>query len=104
MGQHGTESLSVLLALSAVFGCVSLAEGDEQYEVLTAGVVGVIVYLAVSWISSLLEEEEPDDEDDTTEAGASATFGVVLTSQPTADVTIAVASSDSTEGTRSSIG
>ena len=37
----------------------------------------------------------------TTEAGGTATFGVVLTSQPTADVTIAIASSDATEGTTS---
>ncbi|HEY5944458.1 MAG TPA: Calx-beta domain-containing protein [Kofleriaceae bacterium] len=34
----------------------------------------------------------------TSEAGASDAFTVVLTSQPTADVTIAVASSDATEG------
>ena len=35
----------------------------------------------------------------TTEAGTSATFSVVLTSQPTADVTISLASDDTTEGT-----
>ena len=35
----------------------------------------------------------------TTEAGGTATFTVVLTSQPTADVTIALSSSDPTEGT-----
>ena len=35
----------------------------------------------------------------TTEAGVGATFTVVLTSQPTANVTIGVASSDTTEGT-----
>jgi hypothetical protein len=34
----------------------------------------------------------------TTEAGGAATFAVVLTSQPTADVTIALTSSDTTEG------
>jgi hypothetical protein len=69
LGQHGTESLAVLLALAAVFGCVSLVDAAEQYKVLTAGVVGVIVYLAVGWLSSLLEEEPPEDEDDLTEAG-----------------------------------
>jgi hypothetical protein len=77
LGQHGTESLSVLLALAAVFGCVALVAEDEQYKVLTAGVVGVIVYLAVGWISSLLEEEEPDDEDDTTEAGVGPVVATV---------------------------
>ncbi len=35
----------------------------------------------------------------TTEAGGTATFTIVLTSQPTADVTIALSSSDPTEGT-----
>jgi hypothetical protein len=35
----------------------------------------------------------------TTEAGGTASFTVVLTSQPTADVVIPVASSDTTEGT-----
>ena len=35
----------------------------------------------------------------TTEAGATATFTVVLTSEPTADVTIGLTSSDLTEGT-----
>ena len=35
----------------------------------------------------------------TTEAGGTATFTIVLTSEPTADVTIGVSSSDTTEGT-----
>ena len=35
----------------------------------------------------------------TTEAGSTATFDVVLDTQPTADVTISIASSDTTEGT-----
>ena len=35
----------------------------------------------------------------TTEAGGTATFTVVLTSQPTANVTIGLSSSDTTEGT-----
>src|SRR5258705_451576 len=35
----------------------------------------------------------------TSEAGSTATFSVVLNSQPTADVVISVASSDATEGT-----
>src|SRR5262249_37220683 len=37
----------------------------------------------------------------TDEAGHTATFDVVLTSQPSADVTFAVSSSDATEGTAS---
>ncbi len=78
LGQHGSESLAVLLALAAVFGCVSLVADSEQYKVLVAGVVGVIVYLAVGWISSLLEEDEPkDDDDDTTEAGVAPIVATV---------------------------
>ena len=38
----------------------------------------------------------------TTEAGGTATFSIVLASRPTADVTIALASSDATEGAVSS--
>jgi hypothetical protein len=77
LGQHGTESLAVLLALAAVFACVSLVGGAEQYKVLTAGVVGVIVYLAVGWISSLLEEDPPEDDDDITEAGVAPVVAAV---------------------------
>jgi hypothetical protein len=77
LGQHGTESLAVLLALAAVFACVSLVAGAEQYKVLTAGVVGVIVYLAVGWISSLLEEDPPEDDDDVTEAGVAPIVAAV---------------------------
>ncbi|MGV7210080.1 DUF475 domain-containing protein [Oxalobacteraceae bacterium A2-2] len=71
VNQHGTESLAILLALGAVFACVALVEQAEQYKVLAAGVVGVIVYLAVGWLSTLLEEDPPDDDegDDLTEAG-----------------------------------
>jgi hypothetical protein len=60
MGQHGTAGLAVLLALLAVFGCVSLMPEQRKFSVMVAGMVGVAVYLAVGWISSLLEEEEAD--------------------------------------------
>jgi len=77
LGQHGTDSLAVLLALAAVFGCVALVGADEQFKVQTAGVLGVVVYLAVGWLSTLLEEDEPDDEDDTTEAGVAPVVAAV---------------------------
>jgi hypothetical protein len=67
--QHGTESLAVLLAIAAVFGCTALVEPARQQGVLTAGVVGVAVYLAVGWLGTLLEAQPPEDDDDTTEAG-----------------------------------
>jgi hypothetical protein len=77
MGQLGTASLAILLTLAAIFACVSLVGGGEQYKVLTAGVVGVIVYLAVGWISSLLEEDPPPDDDDITEAGVAPIVATV---------------------------
>ncbi|WP_373991229.1 DUF475 domain-containing protein [Duganella sp. BuS-21] len=77
LGQHGTESLSVLLALLAVFGCVSLVGAEAQYKVLTAGVVGIVIYLAVMWISSLLEEDPPADDEDITEAGVGQVVATV---------------------------
>jgi hypothetical protein len=60
LGQHGTEGLAILLALLAVFGCVSLIPSSNKFSSLTAGVLGVAVYTAVSYLSGLLEEEEHD--------------------------------------------
>lgn len=60
LGQHGTEGLAVLLALGAVFGCVSMMPVARKLSVLSAGVIGVAVYVAVGWISGLLEQEEAD--------------------------------------------
>jgi uncharacterized protein len=57
---HGTEGLAVLLTLGAVFGCMSLMPQAAKLAVLTAGVAGVAVYIAVGWLGSLLEEEEGD--------------------------------------------
>jgi len=70
-GQHGTESLAVMLALSAVFGCVALLpDAAQKYAVLSAGVLGVTTYMAVHWLSTLLEDEQPEDDvDDVTETG-----------------------------------
>ncbi len=69
LGQHGTEALAVLLTLAAIFACVSAVAAAEKYTVLAAGVLGVLVYLAVGWISGLLESGEPEEDDDITEAG-----------------------------------
>jgi hypothetical protein len=56
VGDLGTEGLAILLTLAAVFGCMSLVPEAAQAAVLTSGVVGVIVYVGVDWISGLLEE------------------------------------------------
>jgi hypothetical protein len=61
VGQYGTEGLAVLLALSAVFVCMTLVPEGRKLAVLIAGMVGVLVYIGVDWISGLLEEEESSD-------------------------------------------
>jgi hypothetical protein len=53
----GAESLSVLLALVAVGICVELVPEERRYSVLYAGGAGIAIYLAVGWLSGLLEED-----------------------------------------------
>ncbi|MEO8599333.1 MAG: DUF475 domain-containing protein [bacterium] len=60
MGQHGNEGLSTLLALLAVFGCVILVPEVHKLSVLMAGIGGVAVYLAVSFLSDMLGKEVGD--------------------------------------------
>ncbi|MET0320205.1 MAG: DUF475 domain-containing protein [Duganella sp.] len=78
LGAIGTGGLAGLLTLAAVFGCVAMVPAQEKLSVLTAGVVGVVVYLAVSWLSDLLEEEQPDGVD-TGEPAKSGTGAMVAT-------------------------
>lgn len=60
LGEHGTEGLSTLSALLAVFGCMALVPAEQKLSVLMAGVGGIAVYLAVSFLSGLLEHEVGD--------------------------------------------
>ena len=62
VGQYGTEGLAVLLALSAVFACMTLVPEGRKLAVLISGTVGVLVYIGVDWISGLLEEKEESDD------------------------------------------
>ena len=77
LGAIGTGGLAVLLTLAAVFGCMTMVPEKDKLSVLTAGVVGVLVYLAVSWLSDLLEEEQPDAADDAPAAKGSGSNAVV---------------------------
>ena len=79
VNQHGTDSLAVLLAVVAVFGCVALVPEAKKYSVLAAGVLGVAVYLAVGWIGELLEEDEPEQAAETA-GGAGPNPGNVIAS------------------------
>jgi hypothetical protein len=60
VGQFGSEGLAILLTLLAVFGCMHLMPGERKLPVLVAGIVGVLVYVGVDWLSGLLEEEESE--------------------------------------------
>lgn len=60
LGMHGNESLSILLALLAAFGCTVLVPDVQKLSVLMAGVGGIAVYVAVGFLSGLLEQKEDD--------------------------------------------
>ena len=60
VGKFGSEGLAILLTLLAVFAAMSLMPEHRKLPVLISGVVGVLVYVGVDWISGLLEEEEED--------------------------------------------
>ncbi|MFC4933244.1 DUF475 domain-containing protein [Massilia sp. GCM10023247] len=60
VGKFGSEGLATLLTLLAVFFAMSLMPEERKLPVLIAGVVGVLIYIGVNWISGLLEEEEED--------------------------------------------
>jgi Calx-beta domain len=78
-----------------------VADGDQPYVVQVdagdAGLVAVSVTNADDDSTGILVS--PTTGLMTTEGGATASFTVVLASQPLADVTVAVSSSDLTEGT-----
>jgi len=61
VGEYGTAGLAILLTMGAVFAGMTLVPEARKLAVLTAGVVGVLVYVGVDWISGLLEEEETGD-------------------------------------------
>ena len=60
VNKYGTGGLAVLISLCAVFACMTLMPEARKLAVVLSGVVGVVVYVGVDWISTLLEEEEHD--------------------------------------------
>jgi hypothetical protein len=60
LGKYGTEGMAILLALLAVFAAMGMMPEGGKLPVLISGVVGVIVYVGVDWLSNLLEAEESD--------------------------------------------
>ena len=85
-----------------------VADGDILYYVTTAATSGDAYYNGIAGPTVSLTNYDNDTAGITvtpssglvtTEHGETATFAVVLTSQPTASVTIGLSSSDTTEGT-----
>ncbi len=60
VGKYGSESLAVLITLLASYGAMALVPEARKLSVLASGVLGVVIYVGVKWISSLLEEKEHD--------------------------------------------
>ncbi len=56
-------SVPVLIALLVVIGSLALVEPEQEFVVLIAGVWGVIVYVAVDFLSALLERDGTTDAD-----------------------------------------
>ena len=58
LGEHGSESLAVLVSLATILVAVHFLPAGRQLAVLTSGVMGLTVYVGVDFLSGLLEEEE----------------------------------------------
>ena len=56
-------SVPVLVALLVVIGSLALVEPEQEFVVLIAGMWGVIVYVAVDFLSALLERDSETDLD-----------------------------------------
>jgi hypothetical protein len=53
-------SLSVMIALGALMASLSMVDDDRRLIVLTSGLWGILIYIGVDVISSLLEGEESE--------------------------------------------
>ena len=85
-----------------------LDDGDVAYTIVTTATSADTIYQGITVADVGVTNTDNDASGitvtptaglTTTEAGGTATFTVVLTTQPTADVSIALSSSDASEGT-----
>ena len=53
-------SIAVLIAIGTLLASLSMVEADKQLPVLVAGLWGILTYVAVDVVSSVLEMEEDD--------------------------------------------
>jgi hypothetical protein len=88
----------------------AVADGNVGYSIVTGAAISVDASYSAMAVGDVAVTNVDNDtagitvspiSGNTTEAGGSATFGVMLTSQPTADVTLSIASSNTAEGTSS---
>ena len=54
-------SISVMIALGTLMGCLGLVEEAQKMVVLMAGLWGILIYVGVDTISSLLEKDTAED-------------------------------------------
>ncbi len=54
------EAISIFIALIALMLCLTLVDETEQFKVLTAGIWGLIIYVGVDMLGSLMEHETSD--------------------------------------------
>ena len=54
------ETISIFVALSALLFCVTLVPEAEKFKVLMAGIWGLVIYVGVNMLASLMEHQKPE--------------------------------------------
>lgn len=54
------ESISLFIALLTLMFSLTLVEESEKFTILTAGIWGLIIYVGVAMLGSLIEHEKPE--------------------------------------------
>ncbi len=54
------ETISIFIALSTLLLCITMVPEAEQFKVLMAGMWGLVIYIGVDMLASLMEHQKPD--------------------------------------------
>jgi uncharacterized protein len=54
------ETVSIFVALSALLLCLTMVPEAEKFKVLIAGMWGLVIYIGVDMLASLMEHQKPD--------------------------------------------
>ena len=54
------ETISIFVALSVLLFCITLVPESEKFKVLIAGMWGLVVYIGVNMLASLMEHQKPE--------------------------------------------